>query len=323
SARGITLLSASSKEICGDIALHSRRTISIFDILCFQGVPREQLEHKSKGRKSAVVAGKPLIPASRKRFKFTSAEDAKHHTFMTSASMKCFDTILKDSGARSLKDIVKSILKVPGKTEDELPGCLNHQDAAEQVYKRLPGLETIAVFSGTESGGRPALTFVFVGEEVLEGGSVPGAMDPLKSEIRGLIEAAATELGSYGVNVNSYFTRAVSTNMESSESTTALVDNLLGKNVDETAAGPAEMAEDVANVVSFLASKSARSISGTVPSLISSCNFLFMCMPFAQVMFSTSEALCSSRVGYRSNEIPFAPDYVPKLEVCIMFQNTS
>ncbi|KAG6895836.1 hypothetical protein C0992_012193 [Termitomyces sp. T32_za158] len=120
-------------------------------------------------------------------------------------------------------------------------------------------------------------------------------MGPLKSAIRGLTEAAG----------------AVKTTIESAESTTAPVDNLLGKTVDETPAGPAEMAEDVANVISFLMSKSARSITGTVHSLISSCNFLFMCMPFAQVIFSASRHCAPLALDIRSNEILFALDYVP------------
>ncbi|KAG6895838.1 hypothetical protein C0992_012195 [Termitomyces sp. T32_za158] len=59
------------------------------------------------------------------------------------------------------------------------------------------------------------------------------------------------------------------------------------QNVDETAAGPAEMAEDVANVISFLTSKPARSI--TVRLLR---HYAFLALDI------------------RSNEILFALDYV-------------
>ncbi|KAG6895837.1 hypothetical protein C0992_012194 [Termitomyces sp. T32_za158] len=203
------------------------------------GVPKVQLENK--GAKSVSIDG-----------------DAWKSFEMMSMAAREIKSGIDDLSMRGLPSI--------GSTWGDLRGCkgLTPEDMTKSILKDF-GKNTIGLFSGTESGGRPAFTLVFVGEEGLEGGgSVPGSMGPLKSAIRGLTEAAATELGSYGINVNSYFTRAVRTTMESAESTTAPVDNLLGKNVDETPAGPAEMAEDVANVVSFLSSKSARSITGHI-----------------------------------------------------------
>ncbi|KAG6895470.1 hypothetical protein C0992_001101 [Termitomyces sp. T32_za158] len=261
SSRRISLVTSSSKQIGRAIVLGLEKKFDIaVNDLPRLGVPKVQLENK--GGKYVKLDGNSSKMSSRAMSKLTS------------------DMILDADSLQGLSKI-----------EAEFPGFLHgsYQDAIEQVSKLLPGTDTIGVFSGTESGGRPTWTLVFVGEEGLEGGSVPGSMGPLKSAIRGLTEAAATELGSYGVNVNSYFTRAVRTNMpESAESTTAPVDDLLKKNVDETAVGPAEMAEDVANVISFLTSKSARSIS---------VRLLRHCAPLA--------------LDIRSNEILFPLDYVP------------
>ncbi|KAG6874886.1 hypothetical protein C0992_006086, partial [Termitomyces sp. T32_za158] len=91
-------------------------------------------------------------------------------------------------------------------------------------------------------------------------------MSPLKSAIRGLTEAAATELSPYKINVNSYFTNvgAVKTNVvdELVKDTKVPLANFLGKTVNETADEPVETVEDVADVVAFLTSKSARYING-------------------------------------------------------------
>ncbi|KAG6887676.1 hypothetical protein C0992_011250 [Termitomyces sp. T32_za158] len=70
-----------------------------------------------------------------------------------------------------------------------------YKDATEQVSKLFPGANTIGVFSKIESESQSALTLVIVDEE----GSVPGAMGPLKSAIRGLTEAAGASYSAWSI----------------------------------------------------------------------------------------------------------------------------
>ncbi|KAG6894119.1 hypothetical protein C0992_007438, partial [Termitomyces sp. T32_za158] len=115
------------------------------------------------------------------------------------------------------------------------------------------GTYVIEVFSKIESEDQSALTLVFVEEEGSAGTTVS-----LKSEIRELTETAAKEFATFGINVNSYFTRAsaVETN-EVRIPAKSTNEPLMGK----VAIGGVETAKDAAKVVSFLASKSARRIT--------------------------------------------------------------
>ncbi|KAG6883504.1 hypothetical protein C0992_008606, partial [Termitomyces sp. T32_za158] len=121
------------------------------------------------------------------------------------------------------------------------------KQAEEQLSKRAPGAKMNGVFCKLANGGNYALV---VASEKNAGRSVPGAMEPLKFAIRGLTEAA-------GLGVDK--TNGVD---ELVKDTKVPLANFLGKTVDETADRPVETVEDVANVVAFLMSKSARSING-------------------------------------------------------------
>ncbi|KAG6893645.1 hypothetical protein C0992_009217, partial [Termitomyces sp. T32_za158] len=255
SARGTALVTSPSSETGRAFVLHLAKK---FDIAVNDLSRLEEgliAQTANKGRNPTVVDGKPLIQASPK---LTREKGRKRYT-VTSTPLSLIRPAVKSLRKHSVKDATDSSLERCIKdcaAEAQVSMCLHqtYQGAVEQVYKLLPDSTTIGVLSGAESGGRPAWTLVFVGEEGLEGGSVPGSMGPLKSAIRGLTEAAAlicnkrlaTELGSYGINVNSYFTRALKTTMgqcmlftilknkliltplikESAESTTAPVDNL-------------------------------------------------------------------------------------------------
>ncbi|KAG6896807.1 hypothetical protein C0992_005907 [Termitomyces sp. T32_za158] len=158
-----------------------------------------------------------------------------------------------------------------------------HKSAAEQCSKRDPGAEFVGVFTRFGNTSRYAFNLVIADEEGSAVTSLPGATGPLKSAIRGLTEAAATDLSRYGINVNScyedqrelvhafFYNSKKQTHTpfkESAESTKGLTDNLIGKIVYETAIESVETAEDVANVISFLTSKSALSITGNVHSVL-------------------------------------------------------
>ncbi|KAG6894313.1 hypothetical protein C0992_006624 [Termitomyces sp. T32_za158] len=308
SARGTVFVTGPFTETGRTFVLHLAKKFDIaVNDLPRLGVPKVQLENQDQGGKSVSIDGNSWKSLQTRTMVAREIKSGIDNLNLRGPGDSHLRGVLRGCRGLTPEDMTKSILKNLGKTEDDVSGCLKktYQYTEVQVSRLLPGTDTIGVFSGTESGGRPALTFVFVGAEGFEGGSVPGAMGPLKSAIRGLTEAAATKLGSYGVNVNSYFTRKrqilyhssisvltlpirchqdqharlvhafyipkkqtqPSLIKESAESTTAPVDNLLGKNVDETADGPGEIVEDVADIVSFLTSKSARSISGTVHSL--------------------------------------------------------
>ncbi|KAG6887677.1 hypothetical protein C0992_011251 [Termitomyces sp. T32_za158] len=179
-----------------------------------------------------------------------------------------------------LGPMVKPIRDILTPAVGEVSGTLslsNKQAVVEYLKSsRFPSKMTIGVFSKIESGDRSALTLVIVDEE----GSVPGAMGPSKSVIRGLTEAAATELGPYGINVNSYLCQLGAFKTDKGacgqyKGTFALNGKVAIKLLSLTslnrsaqvAVGHVETAEDAADLISFLTSKSARSITGTVHSL--------------------------------------------------------
>ncbi|KAG6893859.1 hypothetical protein C0992_008390, partial [Termitomyces sp. T32_za158] len=120
------------------------------------------------------------------------------------------------------------------------------KQAEEQLSKRAPGAKMNGVFCKVANGGHYALV---VSNDKNAGQSIPGAMGPLKFAIRGLTEAAGL-----GVDKTNVVDELV-------KDTKVPLANFLGKTVDETADRPVETVEDVANVVAFLMSKSARSIN--------------------------------------------------------------
>ncbi|KAG6894399.1 hypothetical protein C0992_006255, partial [Termitomyces sp. T32_za158] len=142
--------------------------------------------------------------------------------------------------------------------------------AADMCSERGPGSKVIGVFRKIGTCGRYALTFVVVVEGGSVGRSVSGEMGPVKRAIRGLTEAA-----------------------ESVKNIKGPMDNLLGKTLDKLpvaedmtniASGPAVdeftagfVETVVADVVSFLTSKSGRYITGTVRSLTSLESLIDMC----------------------------------------------
>ncbi|KAG6885955.1 hypothetical protein C0992_004764 [Termitomyces sp. T32_za158] len=157
--------------------------------------------------------------------------------------------------------------------------------AGKQLSERAPDAKMNGILCNVGNGGHYAFMFVIADDKEARG-SVSGVMSPLKSAIREITEAAATELGPYGINVNSYFTSgrnfffaavylyslcqqdlsAVKANTvnELVKDTKVPLANFLGKTVDETADESVETVEDVADVVAFLMSKSARFINGHI-----------------------------------------------------------
>ncbi|KAH0578754.1 hypothetical protein H2248_003876 [Termitomyces sp. 'cryptogamus'] len=98
----------------------------------------------------------------------------------------------------------------------------------------------------------------FVGEASL------GAYSATKFAVRGLTQAAATEWGRHGITVNAYCPGIIQTDIiqDIADGTKMLLDDVYTKFGAQSAVGRNGTVEDVANVVSFLASKDARLITG-------------------------------------------------------------
>ncbi|KNZ76609.1 Diacetyl reductase [(S)-acetoin forming] [Termitomyces sp. J132] len=91
-----------------------------------------------------------------------------------------------------------------------------------------------------------------------------GAYSATKFAVRGLTQAAAAEWGRHGITVNSYCPGIIQTDIiqDIADGTKLPLEDIYAKFGHQTAVGYNGTVEDVANVVSFLASKDAHFITG-------------------------------------------------------------
>jgi len=101
-----------------------------------------------------------------------------------------------------------------------------------------------------------------------EGGAMLGIYSASKFAVRGLSQAAAKEYARFGITVNSYCPGTVDTDMweeidrRFSELTGAEIGTTFKKHVGHCALGRAQTPDDVADLVSFMASSNADYITG-------------------------------------------------------------
>ncbi|KAJ7182870.1 hypothetical protein C8R43DRAFT_968340 [Mycena crocata] len=83
-----------------------------------------------------------------------------------------------------------------------------------------------------------------------------------KFAVRGLTQAAALEFGAHGITVNAYAPGAIDTPMLSAASVTGDPSGIINKNKEMSPLNRIGNPEDIANLVSFLASKESQFITG-------------------------------------------------------------
>ncbi|PBK96089.1 short chain oxidoreductase [Armillaria gallica] len=127
-------------------------------------------------------------------------------------------------------------------------GCfLCYQYAAKQMVKQGRGGRIIGCSSSAGKQGLPMM-------------SLYGAT---KSAIRGLTQGAALDLGKYGITVNAYAPGAVDTEMcRDAALQQGDMNELIKTNVARSALDYIGQPEDIAGLVSYLASKESRYMTG-------------------------------------------------------------
>jgi len=142
------------------------------------------------------------------------------------------------------------------------------------------------VTSGKTQGQTPKIIAAgsFAGKK---GGFLHSAYVSTKFAIRGLVQSAAMEFGPYGITVNSYSPGLVTTDLANNcaETFVKLTEGMPGLGSEGGTAAYSKMAaessvlkrvgkpEDVANLVSFLASDDSSFITGQSISVDGGCNF--------------------------------------------------
>ncbi|WP_249870835.1 acetoin reductase [Oceanobacillus saliphilus] len=130
----------------------------------------------------------------------------------------------------------------------------------------LWGIQVAAkTFKGLGHGGKIINTTSQAGIKGNPGISVYSAT---KFAVRGLTQSAAQELGEYGINVNAYAPGTVATDLakkhmkELAEKNNTTVEEIEKTFTDQIAVGKLTQPEEIANVVSFLASSDSDQITG-------------------------------------------------------------
>ncbi|KAG6915702.1 hypothetical protein DXG01_010344 [Tephrocybe rancida] len=250
SSLGVALVTGASRGIGRAIAL--RLASDGFDVAvndlpaARQGLESLRAEISAKGRKATIATGDVSVQANVEGIVTSTVKDLGQLNIMVANAGLCRAHLITDTSV----DEWDAVFAVNSRGV-----FLCYKYAALQMIKQ--GL-----------GGR------IIGASSLAGRRGEGHMatySATKFAVRGLTQAAATEWGRHGITVNSYCPGIIETEMikDIVEGTKApSLDgfyskaNAPGQFGEGTAVGYNGKAADVANVVSFLASKEAHFITG-------------------------------------------------------------
>ncbi|KNZ71688.1 Diacetyl reductase [(S)-acetoin forming] [Termitomyces sp. J132] len=229
SSLGVALVTGASKGIGRAIALRLAKDgfdVGINDIpAARKGLESLRAQITEKGRNSTIAVGDVSMPPNVENM---------------------ISTVVKDLGRLDVMVANAGICRAHLITETEV-----------EEWEKLFAVNARGVFlcyNLINAASDPK----FVGEASL------GAYSATKFAVRGLTQAAATEWGRHGITVNAYCPGIIQTDIiqDIADGTKMLLDDVYTKFGAQSAVGRNGTVEDVANVVSFLASKDARLITG-------------------------------------------------------------
>ncbi|KAG5341447.1 putative secondary metabolism biosynthetic enzyme [Termitomyces sp. Mn162] len=231
SSLGVALVTGASKGIGRAIALRLAKDgfdVGINDIpAARKGLESLRAQITEKGRNSTIAVGDVSMPPNVENM---------------------ISTVVKDLGRLDVMVANAGICRAHLITETEV-----------EEWEKLFAVNARGVFLCYKYA---ALQMIKQGQ----GEASLGAYSATKFAVRGLTQAAATEWGRHGITVNAYCPGIIQTDIiqDIADGTKMLLDDVYTKFGAQSAVGRNGTVEDVANVVSFLASKDARLITGTV-----------------------------------------------------------
>ncbi|KAG5728713.1 Diacetyl reductase [(S)-acetoin forming] [Termitomyces sp. T112] len=243
SSLGVALVTGASKGIGRAIALRLAKDgfdVGINDIpAARKGLESLRAQITEKGRNSTIAVGDVSMPPNVENMISTVVKDLGRLDVMVANAGICRAHLITETEVEEWEKLF---------AVNARGVFLCYKYAALQMIKQGQGGRIIGASSLAGRRGEASL----------------GAYSATKFAVRGLTQAAATEWGRHGITVNAYCPGIIQTDIiqDIADGTKMLLDDVYTKFGAQSAVGRNGTVEDVANVVSFLASKDARLITG-------------------------------------------------------------